>query len=277
MEEIYSMDKNVVLVTNDNPVSVSSKDSEMNEQETDENSSTLGLLENTFFTRETCKVNILESIPIVLSESRLLNNFHDGEIHQISKRTKRQVHKAVKETLSIIKPRGIYRILPFKRVRNFKRTQDAAFFSSRYLSRILMDCEYVVVFLVTIGKEIDIRIKKRLDRNSSYGYILNYVAAAAAEETAQVLQRHIRESLPEGKTVTYRYSPGYCDWPLEEQSILFQTIPHNSIGVSLSEKNLMSPTKTVSGVFGICSSELGIKAINHCTKCSKSECPHRRK
>jgi len=221
--------------------------------------------------------HLIESMPVVLSESRLLNKLHNGKTAASSKRTKRLIHKAVKETLSVIHPRGIYRIRPLPGPIDRIGVRKNASFTSKFLSRILRDSDSMVVFVITIGKEIDERIQYNITKNPSYGFILDYVAAAAAEEAAEILQQFIRETLPDDKTVTYRYSPGYCDWPLSEQKQLFREIPHEKIGVNLSDSCLMSPQKSVSGVFGVCSAELGIKSINHCTMCKKKNCPYRRK
>lgn len=271
------MNRHVVISYKKNPVLNSFRDSEGGEQEIEANRGGFGLQENQPPVLDRTPVHVIEPIPVVLSESRLLNNFSNGDKNQISKRTKRLIHQAVEETLSAFNPRGIYRIFPFRHTDGFTALNDDVIFSSKYLSRILQDCDYAIVFVITLGKEIDNRIKKKITRFPSYGYILDYVAAAAAEETAQTLQRHIRETIPNDKAVTYRYSPGYCDWPLGEQEQLLQTIPHEDIGVKLSDSCLMSPRKSVSGVFGICSAELGMKSMNQCIQCRKKNCPHRRK
>lgn len=223
------------------------------------------------------QVYSINPIPLVLSESRLLNTLQHGEASSISKRTKKQIHKAVKTVLHHSRPRGIYRILPVRRDGNIITLGERTRFSSNKLKDMFEHCDRAVVFLTTVGKGVDRAVKKAMDRSSHFGFVMNFVAAAAAEEAAKYMHQHINDQLPDDETTTYRYSPGYCDWPLNDQRGLFDLIPSEEIRVELSETFLMAPSKSVSGVFGICSEDTDIRVINHCLKCPRNNCPHRRK
>ncbi len=220
-------------------------------------------------------VEEIDSIPVKLSEKHLLDTILEGEDGKVSQRTKTQLKKAIREVLSHIKPQGIYRIIPLRSQKDKKSSKDLNF-SSKNLKEMFNDCDKVAVFLTTVGKEIDDLVKKAMKRRPHYGYLLNLVASAAAEEAAEYMQEYIRKKLPEDRTTTYRYSPGYCDWSIREQKKLFGLIPHEKIGVKLSDTYLMSPTKSVSGVFGICNANSEMELRNLCRNCKRKNCPHRR-
>ncbi|NIM11635.1 MAG: hypothetical protein GTO45_06040, partial [Candidatus Aminicenantes bacterium] len=88
-------------------------------------------------------------------------------------------------------------------------------------------------------------------------------------------QNYIDEKLSREEKTTLRYSPGYCDWPISEQCEIFKILPHETIGVELSEDSFMSPRKSVSGVIGICPANSKFSG-NLCIDCPKVNCPYRR-
>jgi cobalamin-dependent methionine synthase I len=81
----------------------------------------------------------------------------------------------------------------------------------------------------------------------------------------------------QGKGVTLRFSPGYCDWPISEQKKVFELVQADMIGVSLNESFLMNPRKSVSGLFGITEEpSQTVSGYNPCVHCNKRDCFSRR-
>lgn len=70
----------------------------------------------------------------------------------------------------------------------------------------------------------------------------------------------------------YRFSPGYCDWGLEEQALIFKVLDASSIGVSLSPHFVMSPAKSVSAIAAV-ADEVPFPAPR---AFCRRDCPHRR-
>lgn len=60
-----------------------------------------------------------------------------------------------------------------------------------------------------------------------------------------------RELLMESLYTTHSFSPGQNDIPLQAQQTLFQLLSPEEIGVTLSDKLMMHPKKSISGFFGI--------------------------
>jgi hypothetical protein len=97
-----------------------------------------------------------------------------------------------------------------------------------------------------------------------------------AEELVESHQKKLGNTLPPGQGMTLRYSPGYCDWPIEQQESLFQVVDGGQIGVSLSRHFLMRPSKSISGIVGIGPAHLVEETKNACRTCGRKECNHRR-
>jgi len=144
------------------------------------------------------------------------------------------------------------------------------------LTEVLASCHSVAVFLLTLGEGPDQRIREAMTARPHYGYILDAVAAVAAESIARYVQDRIDESLDSDEMTTLRYSPGYCDWPITDQEKIFALLPSDRIGVRLLDNALMSPSKSISGLIGIGAKEAVKASGNACRTCEKKNCPHRR-
>lgn len=57
------------------------------------------------------------------------------------------------------------------------------------------------------------------------------------------------------KDITFRYSPGYGDLPLDVQSSFLRALDaQKKIGLTVSENNLLFPRKSVTAIIGIINS-----------------------
>lgn len=85
------------------------------------------------------------------------------------------------------------------------------------------------------------------------------------------IQKLLEASLQESKlNISDRYSPGYCEWSVAEQAYLFDLLPDNFCGISLSDSFLMDPIKSVSGIIGI---GAGLKQKGYqCHWCTDKNC-----
>ena len=92
-----------------------------------------------------------------------------------------------------------------------------------------------------------------------------------------ILQAHpeIAEAAKEGFFLTPRFSPGYGDLPLEVQKDVFRILECGvRIGISLNESLLMTPSKSVTAIFGLRRSKNSSNE-NKCAECGKKDCLYR--
>jgi hypothetical protein len=148
------------------------------------------------------------------------------------------------------------------------------------LSRVLRDSEEIVCFITTIGEEIDFEIKRMMRQGRlSEAFVMDALGSVAVESVAEQFHRRMESTHSENnKAVTLRFSPGYCDWPIEEQRKLFQLFDSNTAGIELRESCLMIPRKSISAVFGVypVSGDSAQPPYNPCVDCTKTDCPSRR-
>jgi hypothetical protein len=106
------------------------------------------------------------------------------------------------------------------------------------------------------------------------GYIVDTVASVTVENVTNVLHDFIGSEMNKhGLKITNRYSPGYCNWSVSEQHLLFSLLPPNFCGIMLNDSALMTPIKSVSGIIGIGSRVKRKEYI--CDKCGVKDCTYR--
>jgi len=139
------------------------------------------------------------------------------------------------------------------------------------------EADEAALFVCSIGSAMEKWSKELMFSGDAIrGYFVDIVASAAAETVANILHDQIKKQmLQNGSKVTNRYSPGYCNWAVSEQHLLFSLLPDNFCGVTLSESALMAPIKSVSGIIGIGSK---VKFNDYlCDGCNQKNCTYRSK
>jgi len=220
----------------------------------------------------------IHNINFKISKKTLLEKIVDanGKPKRISKRLESSIQKAVDEINNHAQAQAVYAVVPVNREGKAVHLSDGPPLASKRVGYVLKPCDKAVAFLVTLGGKIDKLIQQETEDRPHYGYVLDAAASIATEAVAQQVQEYVEKKLSDDIGTTYRYSPGYCDWPLEEQKTLCQVLPYESIGVELDKNLLMTPQKSISGIFGICPAKTAKTNGNACTICGKKDCPYRR-
>jgi len=153
-------------------------------------------------------------------------------------------------------------------------------FRSRKLAQALKDSEEIICFVATLGSGLDREILRLMaEKRLSQAYVLDAMGSVAVEDMVeQFYQRKQIEFAAENKSVTLRFSPGYCDWPVSEQKQLFSLFGSEHTGVELLDSCLMTPRKSISGVFGLfySTNTQFNSPYNPCRDCKKTDCVARR-
>ena len=121
------------------------------------------------------------------------------------------------------------------------------------LVKNLKGCSEIVMMAVTIGPGPDRLVRRAELRDMLKAYTYQAVGAAMAEAWCEEVNDIIRKEAEEkGLFTRPRFSPGYGDFPLEVQKDFERILEMpKSIGVSLSESLLMTPTKSITAVVGL--------------------------
>lgn len=189
----------------------------------------------------------------------------------------KKVQTAREKLNRLMKPSLHYRIVkPSVMDKAVVQLDESVEFTSAKLAKTLKNAEKIVCFVGTIGTEVEDEINKLLGKQKlADAYILDAMASVAVENMIDRFQ-HLMENRysAEDRTVTLRFSPGYCDWPVTQQKKLFNIFESRQLKVELLDSCLMKPRKSISGVFGITSQKS--VSYNPCRGCPTRNCDSRR-
>ena len=182
----------------------------------------------------------------------------------------------------VVKPALHYQIRKVDSIRNgCINLESSTAFRSVKLSKAMKGCNEIVCFIGTIGGGIDREITRLMGENRlSEAYILDSMGSVAVEDMVEKFYQQLKNGYQsEGKDVTLRFSPGYCDWPITDQKKLFGLFDSLPIAVELMDSCLMVPRKSISGVFGVGHFKVNsfVSSYNPCSECRKQDCIARRK
>ena len=152
------------------------------------------------------------------------------------------------EALPLLSYRVCYRTFPVT-VEGDLVTFPFASVESHSLARHLDGCRTAVCFGATVGLELD-RLLFRAGHTSPARAVC--LQAVGAERVEALCDRFEDEIRAEYGVARSRFSPGYGDLPLAFQKELFRVLDcPRTIGLTLNDSMLMSPSKSVTAVIGV--------------------------
>lgn len=130
----------------------------------------------------------------------------------------------------------------------------------------------LALFISTAGAEITEHSKNLSQTGDPMsGYIFDILGSVTvAKATDKMLKSMETEMQKTGLMISDSFSPGYCEWNVDEQQKLFALLPEKFCGVSISESSLMWPIKSVSGMVAI-GKEMEHKGYQ-CYWCTDKDC-----
>jgi hypothetical protein len=159
---------------------------------------------------------------------------------------------------------------------NQTRIGGQTFLTDKIVTRMLRKSEKLALFICTAGGGIEKWAKEQNGTGDPVkGFVIDAFGSEIADAAANKIQSIIGQKAgANGHSITNRYSPGYCDWPVKNQQELFSFFPEKFCGISLSASCMMHPIKSVSGVIGI---GPGVKYQSYiCDTCKDEHCIYRR-
>lgn len=181
-----------------------------------------------------------------------------------------KIHSVRIESKSLFQPKFIYDIYFInKSDENVEITGTSLKLLGKDINKLLKDCDKCILMAVTLGNNIERRIRfyERVDLTKAV--ILDACATTAVEEICDLIQNKIKEEcIKEEESLTFRYSPGYGDLSLDIQKKFINVLnAERRIGVTVSEHMLLFPRKSVTAIIGI-KNGYGNNCKYTCTNCS---------
>ena len=162
--------------------------------------------------------------------------------------TEELVEKCLSECENVLRYSLCYRIF------SCKATADSVSFAgceipSADLAKNLAGCQKIALIAATVGLGIDRLITKYSAISPATALCLQ---AIGAERVESMLDAFEEEWIKNGAMLRPRFSPGYGDFPLAFQREIFRILDcPKTLGLTLNDSLLMSPSKSVTAVLGL--------------------------
>lgn len=190
------------------------------------------------------------------------------------------VNICLKEARALSRPRTVAIRKKIAAIKgSYVELEDEARLTGKVLAKYLKGADHIYIFLVTLGSGVEDRASRLMKKgNYLHGYLIDRIASLAVESLAENFESGLRQKLkPRGESVSMRLSPGYCDWPIEEQYKLAKLINFSKAGIRLTESCMMVPKKSISAIAATGQKKLFTRVRSQCVICDKKRvCDYRR-
>ena len=166
--------------------------------------------------------------------------------------TAARIEECVKEVTDVAEYQSIYHTFPI--IWEEELCEFAGMkIHSKDLLKNLKGCSEAIMLAVTIGPAVDRLIRRAEVTDVSKAVILQAVGAEVVEAWCNKVNSDIKSDMAaKGYSTKPRFSPGYGDLPLELQQEFERVLQmRKNIGISLSDSNIMTPSKSITAVIGI--------------------------
>ena len=195
---------------------------------------------------------------------------------QVREGIQRLVRSQIDHSYRLIQPQAVFRIFPSCLCSGGRiKLEGGREFSIGKVARNWKGLTHLALAICTIGMALE-REASRLFSVGEYAaaVMLDSAGSVAVESLADYVNDIVcQQALSKGLTLAPRISPGYRDWALQEQRIVFALLPSDKIEVTLTEKYMMRPRKSVSFAIGIGQGFTIEKG--KCRHCGVINCPYR--
>ena len=184
---------------------------------------------------------------------------------------RREAAAVADKLVKTLRPRYVYRVFPAV------PTQDGVVLEGSGIvlpgqtaRRMLEQCRQAALLLCTLGAGFETLLRAEQARDMAQAVLLDACGSAWVEAGCDEAERELSARFP-GRYLTDRFSPGYGDLPLPlQRSVCAVLDGWRRLGVQVTGRFLMNPTKSVTAVIGL-SDRPQAARIRGCGFCSMAE------
>jgi len=193
------------------------------------------------------------------------------------------VREEIARSYNLFEPQGIYSPIKIRQISfsdgRVVLENDFVVNFNNLVINLLKGTNCLVLGVVTVGSTLENNVTELFARGEYPRAIaLDAVGTVAVEALSKYVRNLICQEVKDRNLqITRHFSPGYNDWDINQQKVIFEIIPADKIGVKLTESCMMLPRKSLSWVIGIGKdiSRLS-KEKGTCKICKLKSCQYRK-
>lgn len=144
--------------------------------------------------------------------------------------------------LATAKPKYLYKTVAL---------ENSGLLVGNSISKHLENCQNAVILCATLGADIDKLIRKAQITDMAQAVVIDSMSSVAVEQICNSVEELIISENPTLFT-TWRFSPGYGDYPIELQSAFLRLLDApRKIGLCTNHNSILTPTKSVTAIIGL--------------------------
>jgi hypothetical protein len=225
------------------------------------------------------KVQFISDLKVQIDPQLILTVHGYNENRKPSQVIRDVVEKAAEEAQKLVDPKALYQEFPVQQLAADSVTLEngTRFSIGNKIGSLWQGSKTLGIALYTIGEALEDRVTELLAKGEHTEALNLDIAGTVALGVVGVqVQYHACERLAKHNLETGPWlNPGYLDWPLTDQRLIFDLIPAASIQVRLNDQCMMIPKKSVTICAGI-GIDQRLDSFNRCVHCGVAKCPYRR-
>ena len=197
-------------------------------------------------------MTIRKTLPVRSIYARL--GFRKG-VTELKGAQKDEVDKDIDEAAEIIHLRGAARMINIMKIDAAGiELEDGVLISSEALAKMLTGCTHVVLMGATAGQNImDAIAQSTSSDNLTRAVVFDAVASEMTDAALDWIMDYVNQDLTRRlqHLTKKRFSAGYGDFYLENQKAMYDLLRMETIGVSITDRCILLPEKSVTAVAGV--------------------------
>lgn len=176
----------------------------------------------------------IEKFQFNLNENHILRRIgHKNRQNKIYDTLIDIIHEEKEKLNSLLHAAAVYKILDYSETNQHP---------------IFKNADKVALSICTIGPGVESESTRLMKKNEMLrGLVVDALGSEAAEEAAEQVDKILcKKARKMDLWPSRRFSPGYKNWDIKEQKYIFQILPVEDIGVTLTKSYMMVPRKSVS-------------------------------
>jgi len=224
-------------------------------------------------------VELLDNLEVRIKPETVLKlQGYDGKREPLAG-IRETVTEQVNMARKLAQPRAIYRELKIEAIddANITLADDTVMQVGERIATWWRGSTRLAIALCTIGVVVEEQVKALSQKGEQLAALtLDTCSSLALGSVLDQVNRFTCErAVKEGIRAGPSLNPGYAEWPLTDQRLIFQIMPAQNIGIHLNEQCMMTPKQSATTCTG-----LGVTRdfdeFNRCYHCGVPKCPFRK-
>lgn len=190
------------------------------------------------------------------------------------------IEEACMEARLLAQPKGMWTLYDYDDVAHTVLSDEPFTLQGESIAKHLKGCSKVIFLAVTVGETVEEAVTKHFSEGKyAFSTLLDAAATTAVEQIADSMEKYLQMQMArQGLEMKWRFSPGYGDWDIHQQTGVLALSNGANIGISLTESMMLTPRKSITAVIGLYhkEQECRVKDKKHdCSRCVKIDCQFR--